>query len=81
MPAAHALHADQGKAAMAIAFGEAWTIMVQPFSVLPALAIEKLGVRDIMGYCVTALLFSGVVFTPGLYLFQPLAGGGATHEC
>src|ERR1700754_419157 len=32
-----------------------------------------------MDYCVTALLFSGVVFTSGLYLFQSLADGGATH--
>jgi hypothetical protein len=29
---------------------------------LLALAIAGLGVRDIMGYCVTALLFPGVVF-------------------
>jgi short subunit fatty acids transporter len=48
---------------------------------LPALAIAGLGVRDIMGYCVTALLSPGVVFIPGLYLFQPLADGGATHGC
>jgi short-chain fatty acids transporter len=69
MPAAQALHADLGKSAMAIAYGEAWTNMAQPFWALPALAIAGLGVRDIMGYCVTALLFSGVVFVAGLYLF------------
>ncbi|RAB93194.1 short-chain fatty acid transporter, partial [Burkholderia multivorans] len=50
MPAAQALGADLGKAAM-------------------ALAIAGLGVRDIMGYCVTTLLFSGVVFVAGMYLF------------
>ena len=69
MPAAQALGADMGKAAMAIAYGEAWTNMAQPFWALPALAIAGLGVRDIMGYCVTALLFSGVVFVGGMYLF------------
>ncbi|MCI3206064.1 MULTISPECIES: TIGR00366 family protein [Pandoraea] len=69
MPAAQALHADLGKAAMAIAYGEAWTNMAQPFWALPALAIAGLGVRDIMGYCVTALLFSGVIFVAGMYLF------------
>ena len=69
MPAAQALGADMGKAAMAIAYGEAWTNMAQPFWALPALAIAGLGVRDIMGYCVTALLFSGVVFVAGMYLF------------
>jgi short-chain fatty acids transporter len=69
MPAAKALGADLGKSAMAIAYGEAWTNMAQPFWALPALAIAGLGVRDIMGYCVTALLFSGAVFVAGLYLF------------
>ncbi len=67
MPAAQALGADLGKAAMAIAYGEAWMNMAQPFWALPALAIAGLGVRDIMGYCVTALLFSGVIFIVGLH--------------
>jgi short-chain fatty acids transporter len=69
MPAAKAIGADLGKSAMAIAYGEAWTNMAQPFWALPALAIAGLGVRDIMGYCVTALIFSGVIFVAGLYLF------------
>ncbi len=69
IPAAQALGADLGKAAMAIAYGEAWMNMAQPFWALPALAIAGLGVRDIMGYCVTALLFSGFIFVGGMYLF------------
>jgi short-chain fatty acids transporter len=69
MPAAQALGADLGKAAMAIAYGEAWMNMAQPFWALPALAIAGLGVRDIMGYCVTALLFSCLIFIVGLALF------------
>jgi short-chain fatty acids transporter len=54
---------------MAIAYGEAWMNMAQPFWALPALAIAGLGVRDIMGYCVTALLFSCVIFVVGLAVF------------
>jgi short-chain fatty acids transporter len=69
MPAAKALGVDLGKAAMAIAYGSAWTNMAQPFWALPALAIAGLGVRDVMGYCITALLFSGLVFIAGMYLF------------
>lgn len=69
MPAAQALHTDLGRAAMAIAYGEAWTNMAQPFWALPALAIAGLGVRDIMGYCVTAMLFSGAIFIVGLMCF------------
>ena len=52
-----------------IAYGEQWMNMAQPFWALPALAIAGLGVRDIMGYCITALLFSGVIFVIGLTLF------------
>lgn len=69
MPAAQALGADLGRSAMAIAYGEAWMNMAQPFWALPALAIAGLGVRDIMGYCVTALLFSGAIFVVGLAVF------------
>ncbi|EEP90444.1 Short-chain fatty acids transporter [Yersinia kristensenii ATCC 33638] len=68
IPAAQALGADLGKSVMAIAYGEQWMNMAQPFWALPALAIAGLGVRDIMGYCVTALLFSGVIFIIGLTL-------------
>lgn len=69
IPAAQALGADLGRATMAIAYGEAWMNMAQPFWALPALAIAGLGVRDIMGYCVTALLFSAIIFLLGLALF------------
>lgn len=69
MPAAKALGVDMGKAAMAIAYGEAWMNMAQPFWALPALAIAGLGVRDIMGYCVTALLLSGVIFSAAMIFF------------
>ena len=33
-------------------------------------AIAGLAVRDIIGYCVTTLLFSGVVFVARMYLFR-----------
>lgn len=69
MPAAAHLGVDPGVAAMAIAYGEAWMNMAQPFWALPALAIAGLGVRDIMGYCVTTLLVSGLIFTIGLTFF------------
>jgi len=69
IPAAQALGADLGKAAMAIAYGEEWMNMAQPFWALPALAIAGLGVRDIMGYCVTTLIFSALIFVVGLAFF------------
>lgn len=55
MPAGHALGVDAAKTAMAIAWGDAWTNMVQPFWALPALGIAGLSAKDIMGYCVITL--------------------------
>ncbi|WP_419185082.1 TIGR00366 family protein [Stutzerimonas stutzeri] len=34
----------------------------------PLLGIAGLGARDIMGYCLLCLVFSGVVIAGGLYL-------------
>ncbi|TBL72926.1 short-chain fatty acid transporter [Paenibacillus thalictri] len=67
--AAHTLGASPGLAAMAIGYGECWMNMAQPFWALPALAIAGLGVRDIMGYCITTLFVSGVIFIAGIMLF------------
>lgn len=67
IPAAKELGVHLGKAAMAIAYGEEWMNMAQPFWALPALAIAGLGVRDIMGYCVTALIITLPIFIIPLY--------------
>ncbi|AUR52644.1 TIGR00366 family protein [Aquella oligotrophica] len=69
MSAAQKIGADMGHAVMAIAYGEAWMNMAQPFWALPALAIAGLGARDIMGYCIISLLFSGFIFVAGLMFF------------
>ena len=66
MPASVELGVDTAKTAMAIAWGDAWTNMIQPFWALPALAIAKLGARDIMGYCLVILIYTGVIIGLGL---------------
>lgn len=48
------------KAVMAVAWGDAWTNLAQPFWALPLLSIAGLGAKDIMGYCFVALVASGV---------------------
>ncbi len=68
LPAAQALGADLAKTAMGIAWGDAWTNMIQPFWALPALGIAGLNARDIMGYCIMALLFSGIIISLGMLL-------------
>lgn len=57
-----------GQVAMGVAWVDAWTNMVQPFWLLPALGIAGLQAHDVMGYCVLALLVSGVIITAGLLL-------------
>ncbi|WP_104726006.1 short-chain fatty acid transporter [Helicobacter felis] len=61
IPAGLELGIKPAVTAMAIAWGDAWTNMIQPFWALPALAIAGLGAKDIMGYCVITLLFTGLV--------------------
>ena len=68
MPAGAELGVDAAKTAMAIAWGDAWTNMIQPFWALPALAIAGLGAKDVMGYCLLALLGSGVIIGLGLMI-------------
>ena len=66
IPAAVELGASIPKTAMAIAYGDQWTNMIQPFWALPLLGIAKLGARDIMGYTVMVMLWAGLVFGIGL---------------
>lgn len=63
LPAAEALGANVAKVAMAVAWGDGWTNMLQPFWALPLLAIAKLSIRDIMGYCFVTLVWVGIVVT------------------
>ena len=65
MPAAEALGIEPGRAAMAIAWGDQWTNMIQPFWALPALGVAGLKAKDIMGFLVTVLLFTGAVACAG----------------
>lgn len=66
MPASVELGVSTAKTAMAIAWGDAWTNMIQPFWALPALGIANLGARDIMGFCLVDLLYAGVIIALGL---------------
>ena len=47
---------------MSVAIGEAVANMIQPFWLLPVLAIAKLNVRQVMGYTVAAFILGFVVF-------------------
>jgi short-chain fatty acids transporter len=69
MPAATEMGIEYGRAAMAIAWGDQWTNMIQPFWALPALGIAGLSARNIMGYLVIVLIFTGLVACGGFLLW------------
>ncbi len=57
--ASQALHFSIPKTIMAMAYGDQWTNLFQPFWALPLLGICGVRARDIMGYCIT-LMFIGI---------------------
>lgn len=69
LPVATELGVSHAKVAMAIAWGDAWTNLIQPFWALPVLALAGLGARDIMGYCLMMLLVTGTIISLGFLLF------------
>ncbi|QZY29077.1 short-chain fatty acid transporter [Nocardioides coralli] len=62
LDAADTLGVDPSIVIMAVAYGDQWTNMLQPFWALPVLAIARLRIRDIMGFTAVTLLLTGVVF-------------------
>lgn len=53
---------------MALAYGDQWTNMLQPFWALPLLGITRVAARDIIGYTAVLLLVAQVPFLLALYL-------------
>ncbi len=68
MPAGLELGVTPAVSAMGIAWGDAWTNLLQPFWALPALGIAKLSARDIMGYCLIDLILTGIIICIGFIL-------------
>ncbi|MBN2686556.1 MAG: short-chain fatty acid transporter, partial [Deltaproteobacteria bacterium] len=68
--AAQTLNFSINKTLMAIAYGDEWTNMLQPFWALALLGITRLKAREIVGYTMVVLVVSMIVFILGL-LFLP----------
>lgn len=60
MESATTLGVDPGKMVMAVAYGDQFTNMLQPFWALPLLAITGVQARDIVGYAAIAMVFAAV---------------------
>ncbi|KAF1048509.1 short-chain fatty acid transporter [Xylophilus sp.] len=61
--AAKTLGASQAQTAMSVMLGNGWNDLVQPFWILPALALSKLKLKDIMGYTVVSMFLVGAIYT------------------
>jgi short-chain fatty acids transporter len=53
---------------MALAYGDQWTNMLQPFWALPLLGITRVAARDIIGYTAVLLIVAQIPFLAALYL-------------
>ncbi|TQV88400.1 short-chain fatty acid transporter [Aliikangiella coralliicola] len=67
IPAAQSLSVPINNAAMAVAWGDAWTNMIQPFWALPLLGIAGLNIRQIMGFCTVVFIWSGILIGSLIY--------------
>ncbi len=57
------------KIVMALAYGDQWTNMLQPFWALPLLGITGLKVKEIVPYTFMLFVAGGIIFIAGLLLF------------
>ncbi len=60
--AAHVLGVSLPKAIMALAYGDQWTNLFQPFWALALLGLTGLKARQIMGYCMAVMLMGAAFF-------------------
>ncbi len=68
--AARALGVPLERAVMAVAYGDQWTNMLQPFWALPLLAITGIRARDILGYTTLFMLVGGLWIVGCLLAFS-----------
>jgi len=66
--AANTLGADLGWTAMSVQLGNAWNDLVQPFWILPALALSGLKLKDIMGFTVVDMVWVGFLYCGAMLL-------------
>ncbi len=60
--AAKELGSSLAETSMSVMLGNAWNDLVQPFWILPALALSRLKLKDIMGYLVMIMFFVGIIY-------------------
>lgn len=67
--AATEIGASQAATALAVQVGDQWSNMIQPFWILPVLAISGLKLRDVMGYMVLILIYLGIIYASAMLIW------------
>lgn len=67
--AAKELGASLSQTSMSVMLGNAWNDLVQPFWLLPALALSKLKLKDVMGYTVVSMFWVGIIYIVAVLLW------------
>ncbi|UIF90789.1 short-chain fatty acid transporter [Cupriavidus sp. UYPR2.512] len=67
--AAKAINSSVSQTSMSVMLGNAWNDLVQPFWILPALALSKLNLKDVMGYTVIMMFWVGLIYIAALLLW------------
>lgn len=73
LEASAGMDVDPAMIVNAVSVGDMTTNLLQPFFVLPALGLSGLGLKDIWGYCMTAMLVL-MVICGGIFLLAPVLG-------
>ena len=66
--AAKTLDVDLGLTTMAVAYGDQWTNLIQPFTAIPILALTGLRLRHIYGYALILCMTTSLPLVTGLVL-------------
>ncbi|MGQ0554228.1 MAG: TIGR00366 family protein [Planctomycetota bacterium] len=69
LQAAADLQLSQPRVVLALAYGDEWSNMLQPFWALPLLGITGLAARDILGYTLAIMICSAPIFLLAFALF------------
>jgi short-chain fatty acids transporter len=67
--AAKKLGASLGQTSMSVMLGNAWNDLIQPFWILPVLAISKLKLKDVMGYLVIIMVWIGILYSAAVLIW------------
>jgi len=73
MSAAAEVGADPAATAVSVQLGNAWNDLIQPFWILPALALSRLKLKDIMGYTVIDMVVVGVIYGVAILIWGQIA--------